>query len=48
VPFSGIVWWEETLKEWSNWAADAGMVDTAVGDGVDMDMSEEETVELVG
>jgi hypothetical protein len=48
VPFSGIVWWSDLLKEWSNWAADAGMVDTAVGDGVDMDMSEEETVELVG
>jgi hypothetical protein len=48
VPFSGIVWWSDLLKEWSNWAADAGMVDTAVGDGVDMDISEEETVELVG
>lgn len=48
VPFSGIVWWSDLLKEWSNWAADAGMVDTAVGDGVDMNMSEEETVELVG
>ena len=46
VPFSGIVWWSDTLKEWSNWAADAGMVETAIGDGVEM--TDEETVELVG
>lgn len=49
VPFSGIVWWSDTLKEWTNWAADAGMVEEAVGEGVDLEemMPEEETIELV-
>ncbi len=48
IPFSGIVWWSDTLKEWSNWAADAGMIEETVGDGVDVEamMAEEDTVEL--
>ena len=49
VPFSGIVWWSDTLKEWSNWASDAGMIEETVGDGIEPSdvMSDEETIELV-
>jgi hypothetical protein len=27
VPFSGMWFWSDTLKEWSNWAADAGWIE---------------------
>lgn len=50
IPFSGIVWWSDMLKEWSNWAADAGMIEEVTGDGIETDelMAEEDLAELAG